>query len=205
MYSARSGLILGFHGCDASLIPQLLDGRTKLKDSTNKYDWLGHGVYLWDNSPSRALAFAEFLRDHPGKSKNSIKDPAVIGVVLNLGYCLDLLDYENLGMVKQAHELLCTSTESSGLNLPINKPAGGGKDLIFRELDCAVIETLHQFRKNEKMRAFDSVRGMFSEGDALYDNAGFREKDHIQICIRNPNCIKGYFRPIKENPRHPLV
>ena len=93
MYSARSGLILGFHGCDASLVPQLLNGTTKLKDSTNKYDWLGHGVYLSDNSPSRAMAFAEFLRDNPGKSRKPIKDPAVIGVILNLGYCLDLLDY----------------------------------------------------------------------------------------------------------------
>jgi hypothetical protein len=205
MYSARSGLILGFHGCDASLVPQLLDGSTKLKDSTNKYDWLGHGVYAWDNSPSRAMEFAEFLRDHPGKSKSPITNPAVIGVILNLGFCLDLLDYENLRMVQEAHKLLCITTANSNITIPINKPARGNKDLIFRELDCAVIESLHQFRKNEKMRAFDSVRGMFSEGKELYENAGFKEKDHIQICIRNPNCIKGYFNPLKETNRHPLV
>ncbi len=205
MYSARSGLILGFHGCDASLIPQLLNGSTKLKDSTNKYDWLGHGVYLWDNSLSRAMEFAEFLRDHQGKSKNPIKDPAVIGVVLNLGFCLDLLDYENLGMVKDAHKLLCVTAANSNITVPTNKPVSGNKDLIFRELYCAVIESLHQFRKGQNMRAFDSVRGMFSEGKELYENAGFKEKDHIQICIRNPNCIKGYFKPLKENNRHPLV
>ena len=45
------------------------------------------------------------------------------------------------------------------------------------------------------MSPFDSVRGVFWEGKELYKNAGFREKDHIQICIRNPNCIKGYFLP----------
>lgn len=27
----------------------------------------------------------------------------------------------------------------------------------------------------------------------------FREKTHIQTCVRNPNCIKGYFAPIKED------
>ena len=32
----------------------------------------------------------------------------------------------------------------------------------------------------------------------LYDGAGFLDKTHIQICIRNPNCIKGYFIPRKE-------
>ena len=47
----------------------------------------------------------------------------------------------------------------------------------------------------EQKPAFDSIRGVFFEGDELYPGAGFKEKDHIQICIRNPNCIKGYFLP----------
>lgn len=29
----------------------------------------------------------------------------------------------------------------------------------------------------------------------LYPEAGFTEKNHIQICIRNPNCIKSFFLP----------
>src|SRR5690606_4350330 len=57
----------------------------------------------------------------------------------------------------------------------------------------------HQVRREESLREFDSVRGVFWEGAELYPNAGFREKDHIQLCIRNPNCIKGYFYPIKIN------
>ncbi len=79
--------------------------------------------------------------------------------------------------------------------MPDNKIIGNTKDLLLRELDCAVIETLHQIRKNEGLPMFDSIRGVFWEGESLYPNAGFREKDHIQICIRNPNCIKGYFLP----------
>lgn len=44
---------------------------------------------------------------------------------------------------------------------------------------------------------------MFTEGKPLYPGAGFHEKSHIQICVRNPNCIKGYFRilePLDEWP-----
>ena len=41
---------------------------------------------------------------------------------------------------------------------------------------------------------FDSVRGVFFEGENLYPNAGFKAKNHIQVCVRNPNCIKGFFR-----------
>lgn len=41
------------------------------------------------------------------------------------------------------------------------------------------------------------MKGVFWEGVELYPDAGFREKNHIQICVRNPNCIKGFFLPRK--------
>jgi hypothetical protein len=57
-------------------------------------------------------------------------------------------------------------------------------------------------RLDNKESAYDSVKGVFWEGDELYPNAGFREKDHIQICVRNPNCIKGYFLPRELNSKY---
>jgi hypothetical protein len=62
-------------------------------------------------------------------------------------------------------------------------------------LDCAVIQNIHELNKKNNIQPYDSVRGVFWEGDPLYLNAGFREKNHIQICICNPNCIKGFFLP----------
>lgn len=205
MYTTRTGLVLGFHGCDEAVVNRTLNGNTSLKDSKNKYDWLGHGIYFWDNSPARALEFADFLVKNPGKAKNPIKKPSVIGAVINLGYCLDLLDYQNLSLLRDSYDLLVASYSSLGEKLPVNKPITGNNDLLLRELDCAVIEILHQFRSDNGMRPFDSVRGVFWEGNELYRNAGFREKDHIQICVRNPNCIKGYFLPQKEHPKHNKV
>jgi hypothetical protein len=117
-----------------------------------------------------------------------------------------LLDYENLSHLKDAHEILVETIKKSGFSLPQNKTAkGSGKDLLLRELDCAVIETLHQVREAQGLPEFDSVRGVFWEGKELYPDAGFREKDHIQICIVNPNCIKGYFVPRKINSKFTSV
>ena len=48
---------------------------------------------------------------------------------------------------------------------------------------------------------YDSVRGVFFEGNELYKNAGFREKNHIHIAVINPNCIKGYFK-VREVDNH---
>jgi len=195
MYSTRSGLILAFHGCDQSIVDKIIKGKDNLKKSENSYDWLGHGAYFWENSPSRALDFVTHLKDLPSntKSKNSIKNPAVIGAVLDLGYCLDLLDFDNLKLLKSGYELLKETHNSS--KLPQNKKTGDLKELLLRELDCAVIQTLHTVREKNKLQPFDTVKGVFWEGDELYPNAGFREKDHIQICVRNPNCIKGFFLP----------
>lgn len=193
MYSTRPGLILAFHGCDQSVAQAVLNGNATLNYSTNKYDWLGHGIYFWDNSPSRALEYARFLRDNPLRSKRPVQNPSVIGAVINLGLCLDLLDYQNLAYLKQAYGIFRTSCSILGKTMPVNKTIGVNNDPLLRELDCSVIETLHEFRKFNGMESFDSVRGVFWEGDAIYNGAGFKEKNHIQICVGNPNCIKGFF------------
>jgi hypothetical protein len=103
MYTSRTGLILGFHGTDESIVNDVLNGKAELKEKENDYDWLGHGIYFWDNSPSRAMEWAIELSK---LKRTSIKKPAVIGAILDLGYCLDLLDYKNLEFVKTGYTIL---------------------------------------------------------------------------------------------------
>lgn len=198
MYSTKSGLIIGFHGCDETLGKSVLNG-TELKGSDNKYDWLGHGIYFWEGNADRALSFAEETKK---RSPDKVKTPFVIGAVLDLGYCLDLLDSHKLNLVKQAYDGFKEASETAHIDLPKNK---GKSDKLIRELDCAVLQFFHRQLKTEKKTPYDSVRGLFPEGEPLYEDAGFRIKDHIQICIRNPNCIKGYFLPRKLNGKYSHV
>jgi hypothetical protein len=195
MYSQRTSLIIGFHGCDESVRDALVNSKNAFKKSENTYDWLGHGMYFWDNDPERALEFAQFKKKNPKTSSHPIKKPSVVGAVINLGLCLDLVSSKSLQLLKVGHEILCRELSNSGLIIPQNKPLKDGVDLVFRNLDCAVIEMLHQYRHKSGFPPFDSVRGVFWEGNDLYENAGFKEKNHMQICIRNPNCIKGFFIP----------
>jgi hypothetical protein len=203
MYSTSSGLIFGFHGCDQSIVEDVINGRKLLEPSNNDYDWIGNGIYFWQNSTARALHFARSLVDNPRKGKEPIKNPAVIGAIIDLGYCLDLLDFSNLSLLPLGFEAVKVSMEQEGFKMPENKPIGDEKDLLVRKLDCMVIETIHKI--NGAKRQFDSVRGVFWEGAEPYPNAGFRDKNHIQICIRNPNCIKGYFLPREINEFHSRV
>jgi hypothetical protein len=156
---------------------------------------LGHGIYFWENDPERALDYARLLQKHPQRSKVKISKPAVIGAVIDLGYCFDLIDNKNLLILKEGYDLLVETHKKFKLEIPENKAVGNNSELLLRYLDCAVIETIHHFNRENKEKEFDSVRGVFLEGNILYPNAGFKDKNHIQICIRNPNCIKGYFLP----------
>lgn len=193
MYSHISNLVLGFHGCDRTVGLKILhsNGTLHLEKSCNDYDWLGNGIYFWENNPERALKFARDAITNKRLTRGEIREPFVIGAVIDLGHCLNLLDSLFLKELKETYDLM----KISGYELPINEYRDDSGYFLKRNLDCAVIETLHSLKKRKTERAFDSVRGVFVEGKELYPSAGFREKNHIQLCIRNPNCIKGYFHP----------
>lgn len=189
-YEYQPSFILGFHGCDAAVGEALLAGKTKhLKPSTKVFDWLGHGIYFWEGNPARAQEWAEH-RHKEGK----IKTPFVVGAIIDLRRCLDLFDKDGLLQVRTAYVELTKTLKLAGTDLPGN--VGNTPDKAGRKLDCAVLNYLHEYRKERGQDEYDSVRGPFLEGDHLYPNAGFRSENHIQLCIRNTGCIKGYFRPI---------
>ncbi len=200
LYSKKPNLILGFHGCDEEVVEKVLKQKDILKPSENDYDWLGHGIYFWENNSSRAWEFAEESAKRKG---SKIKTPAIIGVILDLGNCLDLVDTHYLNELKFAYDLLVNANEKAGTSLPKNEDIGSSKDKLIRKLDCAVIETLHAFNEESKSYPYDTVRGVFWEGDELYPGAGFSAKNHIQICVRNPNCIKGFFLPRSMDEKFP--
>ena len=80
---------------------------------------------------------------------------------------------------------------------------------LLRNLDCSTIEFMHeeilsktQADMKDKgfsdFKIFDSTRGAFIEGGPAFEGSGLHAKTHIQICIRNMNCIKGFFLPRRE-------
>jgi hypothetical protein len=205
VYESLPSFVLGFHGCDKSVAERVFAGRISLRPSENDYDWLGHGIYFWENNPRRALDYASELCASPAKSGGKISAPAVIGAVIDLGLCLNLLDAQYLRVVKAAYRTLVAHAEEAGAAMPKNKRPRGSTEWLLRPLDCAVIETVHQIVARDSLTPFDSVRGVFVEGAPLYPGAGFHDRSHLQICVRNLRCIKGYFRVLGEPADMPPV
>jgi hypothetical protein len=189
VYSERPNLYIGFYGCDKVRGMDLLEKPNKVLVSTHDYEWLGHGFYIWENNMDRALDWA---REHHPR----FNDPFVIGVVYTLGNCLDLTDKHFIELLKEDYALFSRDLDLADQPLPQNtdlkhnpNPSG-----ILRKLDCALIQHLHAVNENPD-KLYDSVRGAFTEGEPAYPGTQICEKNHIQVCIRNVNCIKGFFLP----------
>src|SRR5260370_34940835 len=112
--------VLGYHGCDREVGEAVLAGKTVLRASENDWDWLGTGIYFWENSASRALEWAKFAKTHPELLRAVVKEPFVVGAVIDLGNCLDLLEAESIRVVKETHEELRQLFAVAGSPLPMN-------------------------------------------------------------------------------------
>jgi hypothetical protein len=190
LYQRSPSFVLGFHGSDKATVDAVVGGIAgHLDKSAGRYEWLGHGIYFWENDPQRGLEWAQ-----TGHSRKKAQDPDVVGAVIDLGRCLDLTTRTGLDEVAEAFTMLRDTYAAAGQPLPSN---AGGKDKFKRELDCQVIQALHLYRQDQGLTAYDSVRAPFPEDELLYEGAGFRWRNHIQIAVINLECIKGYFRPLK--------
>lgn len=208
MYDNRFNLIIGFHGCDKQEAYKLVNQPNSFKISDEIYDWLGHGMYFWENNLERAWQWA---KEKQMRKSGNVEDAAVVGAVIQLGYCCDLVDSRFTAVLKRYFLLMEKAYKDADRPLPANQDASKDphRNKLLRQLDCAVIEYMHTriaeqisgdlSKKNfSELKKFDSTRGVFMEGGPVYDGAEIFEKSHIQICIRNSNCIKGFFMPRNE-------
>ncbi len=190
-----SAHILGYHGCDREVGERILNGGGHLLPSENDYDWLGSGIYFWEDNPGRALDWAQFVNKNPKYSRAKINAPFVIGAIIDPGNCLDLLQSDSIRIVGESYERFADLFRAADLPMPKNQRKGN--EWAIRRLDCAVINHVHQSRAQIGLTAFDTVRAAFEEGEPLYPTAGFHHRTHIQLCVRDTAQIVGYFRPIE--------
>lgn len=195
-----TSLVLAYHGCEENVGREAVSHGMALKGSDRDYDWLGPGIYFWENDPVRAMEWARSKAN-----RGEIRVPYVVGAVIDLGNCLDLLLRENIQLLGLAYESFAALRTAGGLPIPENRDVRtkltGDKPLRYR--DCAVIRHLHAMIEtqdlarsgDEEIEPFDTVRGLFVEGEPAYPGGGFYEKSHTQVAVRKEQCIKGLFLP----------
>lgn len=188
--------VMGFHSCDKLVGLDVLNGRTQLRASNNNWDWLGRGIYFWEQNPSRALEYAIESSTKKQFNKILIQTPFVIGAIIELGNCLNLVEPESLSILKEAFFGLDRIMKEAGKTVPKNKNDN-------RKLDAAVFKHLHASRRINFYPPFDTVRCAFNEGEPIYPGTNFTVRLHMELCVLNHDLIQGYYLPFpleKYNP-----
>lgn len=74
--------VYGYHGTNTDIASMIIDRGFNI--SFNDYDWLGTGVYFFQDAPLGAFQWANFR--YP-------ENPAVIRSLIRLENCMDLYNY----------------------------------------------------------------------------------------------------------------
>lgn len=177
-------LVVAYHGCDHAVAKGAIQGG-KLNASNNDYDWLGKGIYFWEHGPVRALEWARFM-----SNRGKVAKPAVVGALIQLGNCFDMLDVRLTEDLRRLYPEFEKSFSRGGNPLPSNDPTRK-----LHRLDCAFLNWAIPLVEADLGVTFQTVRGVFVEGAAIYPTAQIFAQSHIQIAVRDPSAIIGYFHP----------
>jgi hypothetical protein len=177
--------VVGYHGCDTGVAEKIWKGE-KFRLSRSDHDWLGRGVYFWEYGEDRAMKWAK----DAGNSQ-----PAAVGALIQLGRCFDLMDTRYTSDLRKGYEAFARTMAEAQKALPRNE--GETPEEKRRKLDCAVINFYLDYLEGQG-QAFDTVRCGFTEGGAAFPGSMIKELSHIQLAVRNLDCVLGVFRPILE-------
>jgi len=171
---AETVRVYGYHGTSAEVAAAII--QQGFNFSSNDYDWLGTGVYFFQDAPVRAWEWAN--QQHPA-------NPAVIRSSIRLEDCIDLLDIEWFPIITEAYSLFVEEYRQANRPLPRQNP---DRSKAHR-LDCAyfnyIVEVLGQ--QGQTVRA---IRAVFLEGERVFPNSAIFTRAHVQIAIKDHSLIE---------------
>lgn len=175
--------VIGYHGTRLSVALDIVNRKRNFHYSRNRDDWLGHGVYFWEYAPQQALWWAERRQ----KRQNWNEPVAILASMIRLGFCWDLLEPENLQILKTMHERYVQLQLASRQNIPKNFNH-------HKYLDCAVFQYAYAIIEDEQQQSVDSTRAVYvptGKDKRIWPRSWISQSAHIQICVRNERCILG--------------
>jgi hypothetical protein len=167
--------VYGYHGTSLKAAQGIIEQGFNF--SINDYDWLGTGVYFFQDAPLRAYSWA--TERYPDA-------PAVIKSKLVLENCLDLLDIGWFPLIRETYDLFVTAYRKTNIPLPRQNPQRSKA----HRLDCAFFNYLVGEIIESQGENVGAIRAVFNEGDRIYADSAIFDRAHIQIAIRNLTLIE---------------
>jgi hypothetical protein len=166
--------VYGYHGTSRTKAINIQNNGFRASD--NDYDWLGNGIYFFQDAPARAGAWAK---------KHYPKEPVVIRASIYLEGCMDLLDtmwFEDLKMIYGA---FAAQYRFRGVPMPLQNPSVSKA----HRLDCAFFKYTTKLLLGQDNQV-KCIRAAFAEGNSIFPTSAIFDLAHVQIVVLNPALIK---------------
>jgi hypothetical protein len=170
----------GFHGTTVAAADSIL--RDGFRTSAKEWDWLGDGVYFFQDGPYRAR---EWAAEWAVKRYNG--EAAVVGARIRLEreQCMDLIDVYWADQMFRFYTRFLELCRRTGTAIPIQSPKPSGPHPLDRRVVNHAVGILARQGKS-----IGAVRAAFEEGGRTYPDSAFYERAHVQIAVRDVNLIE---------------
>jgi hypothetical protein len=177
----------GYHATTPECAAEILSRGFKLSD--HSYEWLGKGIYFFQDTKDYARYWARNER-----KEGLLAEPAIIGAEINYERFLDLVEHQHLLKLKKFYERL---EKSARTDYGSAKAAQRAHDGVWKPrahpLDCFVINEA-ALAAEEGGEPFYALRAVFFEGDPIYPKSHLFDRQHIQVAVREPKLIHKIWR-----------
>lgn len=140
--------------------------------SRNDYDWLGDGVYFWQDAPRRAYLWAKELHT---------VSPVVLEATIKLADCLDFLDPDWFAFLSATYDQFVAARKKVGAPLPTQHG-------LAHRLDRAVINYAVEVLSEHGI-IIRTVRAAFAEGLPAYPGSALFDRAHVQVAVRDLSLV----------------
>lgn len=167
-------LVKAYHAGELDEIDTFIKHRSGIRHSSSQGNWLGVGVYFWENDPERAEEWQ--LRRNKG---------AILECEIDTRFLLNLL-------VKSEHTIeFYDRARQLAENLAKTPNLRNQRDAQKFDLDHQVFRATQQYFQRDK--GLVGLRRAFFLGESITPHGNLYENQHIQICLWDTSAI--------ENPR----
>src|SRR5258707_664858 len=140
--------VIGYHGTRRPIALEIVQGSRDFSHSRNRDDWLGHGIYFWEHAPQQAWWWAERRR----RRRKWDEEVAVLGSMIRLGNCFDLLDPYNVAYLEEIFHAYQADEREAGRPLLENA-------YNHKYVDCAVFQYAYAILETA-VKKVDSCRAV---------------------------------------------
>ncbi|MFM7548693.1 MAG: hypothetical protein ACKO8I_07420 [Cyanobacteriota bacterium] len=144
--------------------------------STEMHDWLGHGIYFWED-----ISWAEWWQAERWHMSQGVRSGAILAASIDADLLLDLSSRSDADFFREE-----ASVALEAIQRRKNHPVNDNKNQLFY-LDCAVVNSIQRSLADSGKQG---LRMPFHLETSLTEDGNFFAGQHLQVCLWNIEALQ---------------